>query len=57
LPTSITILMNFHQDFFVFKSQKLASWFLKTKNPIWAKLIRVVFAVVVSIRDIQSLVW
>ena len=54
LPTSITILMNFHQDFLFSKIRSLLRGFWKQKKLYEQKLIRIVFAVVVSIRDIQS---
>jgi len=38
LPTSITILMNFHQDFLFFKIRSSLRDFWKTKKTIWAKL-------------------
>ena len=57
LPTSITILMNFSSGFFVLKKIRSSLYpFFKTKNTPRAQLLRIVFAVAVSTRDMQSLI-
>ena len=47
LPTSITILMNFHQDFLFCGNLKFVSIFMKNKKPV-SKAHRIVFAGLVS---------
>jgi hypothetical protein len=57
LPTSITILMNFSSGFFVLKKMRSSLYhFFKTKNTPRAQLVRIVFAVAVSIGDLYSLI-
>jgi len=49
--------MNFSSGFFVLKKMRsLLYHFFKTKNTPRAQLLRIVFAVAVSIGDLQSLI-
>jgi uncharacterized protein YrrD len=55
LPTSLTILMNFHQDFLFELTWEFISVFVVNKKYLHG-VHRIVFASVVSIGDLQSLI-
>ena len=57
LPTSLTILMIFFIRIFCFKKMRSSFYhFFKTKNTLRAQLLRIVFTVAVSLRNMAFLI-